>query len=311
MSTPPDRAHATDENLGDSVLPAPAQTSSARKHKRARVPHGDRFRVALATLVGIAVGAIAIAVAVVIANHGTNGGGKTAAWSSWSPSTSGHSGVTEIADHIAPYYRMTAAQQLDVVTPLALTNPNASGTISGSGLVVAVNTGSASSQNLSLLSGHTVAYNVCGIGSSNCALPGTPSTSRLLLLRREALELALYTFKYISGTDNVIAVLPPGKTETSSKLSSNASKGSHAVPTSKPVTIAVLFVKPELQPWLSTPISKTLSQFPPDVSQLPLWSQTNEAGLVDQVTARGLFSSSIESQQGGGNLMVLQSLPPS
>lgn len=308
MTTPPDRAHATDESIADSTLPSPAPVSAPREHGlTARVPHGERFRVALAMLVGIAVGAIAIAVAVVVAHHGA-AAGKTAAWSSWSPSTSGREGVTEIADHIAPYYRLSSSQQLDVVTPMALTNPNASGTISGDGLVVAVNTGTASSENLSLLGGHTVAYNVCGLGSSNCALTGKPSAARLLLLRREALELALYTFRYISGTENVIAMLPPGRTQTTSALAS--ASGSHPVTSSKPITLAVLFVKPELQPWLGTPISKTLAQFPPEVSQLPLWTPTNEASLVDQVTAHGLFSSSIESQQGGGNLLVLKSIPP-
>src|SRR5947209_5781330 len=64
-----------------------------------------------------------------------------------------------------------------------------------------------------LIGGNTIAYNLCGVGSTNCSIGvGTPSPDRLLLLRREALELALYTFKYISGTQNVVAILPPGHT---------------------------------------------------------------------------------------------------
>ena len=138
---------------------------------------------------------------------------KTAvAWSAWAPGVSGGQGATAIADHIAPYYRFSASRQLDVVTPMALTTPSSNGTVSGNGLVVAVNTGTAKAEKLSLLGGHTVAYNICGLGTSNCALGGKPSAARLLLLRREALELALYSFKYISGTENVIAVLPPGRT---------------------------------------------------------------------------------------------------
>jgi len=265
-------------------------------------------------LAGVAVGAIAIAVAVVVANHGSSPGSarKTATWSAWSPGASGGQGATEIADHIAPFYRFSSARQLDVVTPMALTSPDASGTISGTGLVVAVNTGTAKVEKLSLLGGHTVAYDICGLGTTNCALGGHPSASRLLLLRREALELALYSFKYISGTENVIAVLPPGRTETTTAKPSSAhgSTSSHAVKASKPLNLAVLFVRPELQPWLSTPLSKTLAQVPPDIPELPLWTHSNEAGLVDQVTARGLFASSIESQGGGAKLLVLRSIPP-
>ena len=64
---------------------------------------------------------------------------------------------------------------------------------------------------MSLLTGNTIAYNLCGVGGKDCAIgAGTPSNSRLLLLRREALELALYTFKYIRGTQNVLTILPPG-----------------------------------------------------------------------------------------------------
>jgi hypothetical protein len=65
-----------------------------------------------------------------------------------------------------------------------------------------------------------------------------------------------------------------------------------------------------LQPWLNTPLKKTLGQIPPDVPELPLWTHSNEAGLVDQVTARGLFASSVESQDGGAKILVLRSIPP-
>ena len=73
---------------------------------------------------------------------------------------------------------------------------------------------------LSALSGTTAVFNLCGLGS-NCAIAGgTPSTDRLLLLRREALELALYTFRYVHNVDNVVSILPPGRTQavTTAKL---------------------------------------------------------------------------------------------
>lgn len=268
-------------------------------------PHRGKFMVATVALGGVAVAALAIAVAVFVANTGggaNSNAGSAKAWSAWSPSTGGAQGVTEIADQIAPFYRLTPAKQLDVVTPLSLSIPTSSGTLTGSGPVPVVNTGTAKVEKLSLLPGHTVAFNICGIGASHCALAGKPSSARLLLLRREALELALYTFKYIGGTQNVIALLPPGHQVSSTKGASKPATG-------KPLSVGILFAKGQLQQFLSTPLTKTLSAIPPDVPELPVWVPTSDAALVDQVTARSLFQSSVESQA-GQKLLVMRSLPP-
>jgi hypothetical protein len=305
----PERAVATDDRAADAPRGRGlALGSGHRASPRAISPHAEKFRVAIATLIGIAIGALALAAALIV-----SGSSRTASlpWSAWSPSDGGKLGASEIADHVAPFYRQTSADQLDVVTLVSLANPNATGTTSGSGLQVAVNTagGASSTGGLSLLGGKTIAYNLCGLGGSNCQLRGTPSTNRLLLLRREALELALYTFKYISGTDNVVAVLPPGHTQTTSTLSPKLPSASTSTGV-KPMTVAVLFVRSELSPWLAQPLGQTLQEFPPATQQLPQWRKTQEAGLVDQITARGLFSERIESAQDGSNLLVLNSLPP-
>ena len=49
-----------------------------------------------------------------------------------------------------------------------------------------------------------------GVGpGQRCSVPGEPTAERALLLRRESLELALYTFKYMDDVDSVITMLPP------------------------------------------------------------------------------------------------------
>lgn len=279
-------------------------------------PHAPKFRIALWSLCGIALAAIAIAVAVLV--HGNNNVSAAAAaghWSSWTPLTGGNERITEIAGHVAPYYRVSSSQQLDAVTPISVSQATDAGTTTGKGLTVVVNTTpSSKSQSLSLLNGKTVAYNICGLGPVNCELPGKPSTARMLLMRREALELALYTFKYVSDSQNVLVVLPPGKTTTSGGSSTGGSAGSAGSTGSSssgsPITVSVLFFRKELQQWLDAPLGKTLQTFPPEPAQLPLWSKTEEAGIVDQITANGLFASQVESQQEGGNLLVLDPLPP-
>ncbi len=58
----------------------------------------------------------------------------------------------------------------------------------------------------------TVAYVFCGSAPS-CGLPSTGAEDTVPMLRRETLELALYTFKYSPSVDSIVGLLPPaGKT---------------------------------------------------------------------------------------------------
>jgi hypothetical protein len=270
-----------------------------------------RFRAAIATLVGIAIGAIAVATVVLVSGSTKT---STPKWSSWQPTDSGTTGAREIADHLAPLYRISPVNQLDVVTVVNLSNASAAATgttgstsSASNGLQVAVRANANSSQ-VSLLSGKTIAYNLCGIGSSNCSIGvGKPSADRLLLLRREALELALYTFKYVDGVQNVVAILPPGHTAACTGICPKPQQKTAV----KPVDIALLFVKAELKPWLDQPLSATFPErFPPEVPELNLWKQTPEAGLVAQITERGLFSEKLVQTQDGSNLILLDPQPP-
>jgi hypothetical protein len=289
--------------------PSPVPQTGDRADQLPRSLHADKFRVVLAGLIGIALGALAVAAAVLVAHDNNSStssssgasasGGMT--WSSWKPNSTGNEGATEIADYIAPFYRLSTSQQLAVISPISTTQLNAStGTFTGSGLTVALNTSAgstASESSLRPLAGETVGYDLCGQGGSDCAVGGAASTVRMLLLRREALELALYTFKYLPESENVVAVLPPGHTTASTK--------------SRKVTVAVLFDRAELAPLLSEPVDVSLAEDPPAVAQLNAWKKSEEAGLVDTVTSRSLFSEQVEAQQDGGNLLILNPLPAS
>ena len=267
----------------------------ATKHDtlpREAPPHSRKFRVALATLIGIAVGAIAVAIVVLVNSNGASAA-KAGHWSAWAPSTDGSQGVTEIASHIGPLYKLNPSTPLDVVKPLSVSQTTSSGTTSGAGVTVVVDAGGKiANQSLELLNGKTVAYSICGSSAAaDCTLPGTASASRLLLMRREALELALYTFKYIGDSQNVVAVLPPAHTTT----------GANA----KTLNIAVLFVRKELQPLLDRPLAEDLTAQPPSTTALASWSQSDEAALVNEVTEHWLFTSQIESDQTVGKLLIL------
>jgi hypothetical protein len=316
VSDPRQITNSPEEHAGGGTLGG--TLTGSRRRWRAAVdssPHAPRFRLVTAILVGFAVGASLVAVAI-------GAGGRreqhSVAWSSWSPADSGTLGARDIADYIAPFYRISAVDQLAVVTVVnlesataaaqaAAASANGTSSSAGSGLQVAVKPNPASSA-VSLLSGNTIGFDLCGIGGKNCAIGvGQPSSSRLLLLRREALELALYTFKYLGGVQNVVAILPPAHQMQTSELTKSPPK-TDAAASSKPINMAVLFVRQEIQPLLNRPLSDTLpEEIPPSVTQM---ASAPEAGLVDQVTARGLFSEQLQQAQDGSNLIVLDPLPP-
>jgi hypothetical protein len=253
---------------------------------RPQVRNLGRFRWVIVALFVFAAGSLAAAV--VLTSSGRREGSPTAgvAWSSWRPIDGGLTGAQEIADYLAPYYRATPASQLAVVTVVNLNNPAAPVQV----VVPTTTTGSV----LPLPAGSTIVYNLCGEGSSNCSIGvGAPSANRLLLLRREALELALYTFKYIAGAQTVVAILPPGYTIQHIQRKS----------VTKLLDLALAFDRNELSPWLARPLHTTLPEpIPPTVSQI---GTASEAELVSVLTAHGMFSETTAQAQDGSTVITL------
>lgn len=288
---------ATEQHAAEGAMPASVGLTGPHPGYRETSPHSHKFRAATAALVGIGIGAIVITVAILL-SHSTPG--PSAAWSQWSPPDSGLSGEREIADQVAPFYRASPSVQLVVVTV-----QNISGSATSSGMQLAIR--DPTTGVLSSVSGNSAVYNLCGLGS-NCAIStGAPSAARLLLLRREALELALYTFKYIPSIDNVAAILPPGHTITTGQLTPRPPKAGQKTATSN-VNLAVVFDRDSLKRFLDEPLEDTLpEQLAPTVAQMP---NAPEAELVSVITGQALFSQQLIQAQDGSNVLVLDQLPP-
>lgn len=284
-------------STGEHLLEAgPLEGAPPRGRAVHRPRNAHRFHLAFAALVAICLASLGVALALSSSPRRPAAAGG---WSSWSPPDGGTQGAQEIADYLAPYYRASPATQLAVVTVLDLSNPS-------SPLQVVVPSNGSSGSLVPLPAQGTIVFNLCGTDSGNCSIgTGTPSAARLLLLRREALELALYTFKYISGTQTVVAILPPGRT-VQGCTGICPRPQTHA--TSAPVDLALAFDRQELAPWLQRPIRDTLpEELPPTVSEMP---NAPEAELVSVITAHGLFSEHVEAAQDGSNVIVLSPLPP-
>jgi hypothetical protein len=297
------RLRAEKEHAAESPVPAAPTVAAPRSAQSdgGRSLHSGKFKAAIAALLVAGIASLAAAVALTSASGGKRRGGG-GSWSAWQPGSGGLSGAQEVADYVSPYYRASSAYQLAIVTTVNLNDPS-------SPLQVVIPTSGSSAGYQALDPNSTIAYNLCGIGSKDCSIGvGTPSSNRLLLLRREALELALYSFKYLGDVQTVVAILPPGHTLTSSRLSAKPPTAGQTSSSTKPVSLALAFDRKELQTFLNRPLRETLPEaLPPTVTEV---RSAPESELVSVITAHGLFQERTEQAQDGSNLVVLTALPP-
>jgi hypothetical protein len=122
-------------------------------------------------------------------------------------------------------------------------------------------------------------YSLCGVGASCSIATGKASVQRGTLVRREILELALYTFKYAGGIKNVIAFMPPVA--------------------GKP-TYVVYLQKSDLIPELRTPLTQTLAAKTP----LPSTILAREVRTVKTTTSSRVFGVVRLSQTPQGNAVL-------
>jgi hypothetical protein len=238
--------------------------------------YAPRFRMITGALVGVAIGALA-ATGLLLA------GGKaprSPAWSSWSPADHGtKDGAEQIARHVGANYRLPTGDQLVLVTggPLRVAGLDIPVRIA---LDESATTGNA--DDISEVKGRTVMFQLCGLGPRCSINKGKPSDERGLLLHREALELALYSFRYLHGVKNAVALLPPP-------------------PGKKPVN-ALFFRKHDYEPALDHPLAATLPSPPPTLNALP---DSPEASLIARLTDEHVFGYSFQQTQDLSALLVL------
>jgi hypothetical protein len=273
----------------------PGLRSSARVRRRGAPsapssPYAHKFRLAAGVLAILAIGAIAIAIIAASAGRVT-----TKAWSAWKPQFNGIAGARQIAGYVSPGYRISAEQQLAVVT--------VSTNLDGSTLILQEGP---SSSDTGVLTGGTIVYTFCGLGP-DCSIPGKPSVNRLLLVRLEAFELALYSFRYLSDVQNVVSILPPAVQQGTAAAKGTTPSLSPTPPATLGKTIvAVEFNRHELQPILSDPLSDFFPSKPLALGGVP----TSQAiATMDFITANQLFTPSTETGQDGTQYLVLSQLP--
>jgi hypothetical protein len=186
------------------------QQAALARPESAPSPSRHKFGIAylvLAAIVGAAVGLL-----VVLTTGHDDKAGKVlpgSRWSSWAPSATGTLGVRQIARHVSPAYRLSNGRQLAAVTAGPMQVRPAQGPVPVTGLLISSGISGRLQERIDVTFPDAgVFYAQCGrIGG--CQPSTRPTVAEQVLLQREALELALYTFRYLPDADTVIDFLPP------------------------------------------------------------------------------------------------------
>jgi hypothetical protein len=197
-------------------------------------------------------------------------------WSAWRPTTVSTGQTAQaIASHVAGSYHLPGGGQL----ARAVLDPPESAAASVQFIALA---NSASSGVRLADPSSTVLYTLCGT-AANCKVEGSASIARGDVLRREVLELALYTFEYSKVAD-VGVFFPP---EPGEKSSNNV----------------FFFARNDLKPELNHPLRATLPHAKPP---LPGKLSTRELQTIDDLTGGHRFRFGVETARSGARVLVLR-----
>jgi hypothetical protein len=254
--------------------PATGHDAAVGPVAAAEVPHAPRFQFLLGAM--LALGAAAIAAAVLLVAGGGSSSSPGPSWSTWRPTGGGVDPVAQIAEHVGGEYHLPTGEQLVAVTGGPMQ-------VAGLPLTIALRHPPSEGGVISLIEGKGVLYRLCGLGEKCSIAKGKASTSRHLLLRREALELALYTFRYVKDLDEVVVFMPPRKGQDPSQ--------------------ALFFRRGDLNSELGRPLDRSLATRTPSVKDV---AAAPDAPLVNTITTRSLFKFSLtQANQDNRAFLVL------
>ena len=283
--------------------PAAPEQAAAAEPAPAGTPGPSEFRGRFGFLTGALAGCgVAAAVLLVVLLSG--GGGSEPAgsaappaddWSPWRPQATGAiNGAQEIAAEIEGNYKNAKAKKLTGVKggPIAVNTLPISVAIPAAG------------GRFQVVGGSGLQYTLAGFGEEGRLTDSDPSAARRRLLRREALELSLYTFHYLPDVSMVVALLPPAPTREQFHPEPEDAAAAKAAKRRKPVSYqrqALFYRRYELREPLGRPLGTTMAITPPKIGGLA----GREARRIDELTLPNLFTYKHIQQQDGSVYLVL------
>ena len=280
----PERADPTrvERAMPEPPKEAPLVQRRARREERAVY----RFRFALAHLALALIAGVGIGGTVLLLDEPANL--ADAEWSSWRPTGREGQHPSEIADYVSGRYRSPSGSPLVGVIASTPKISTQNGDVS-IGAVAIQDDPEGDTDDITIVrTENSLMYTLCGLGEQCSIGQGSVSDEQMRLLRREALELALYTFKYVDDTDSVIALLPP---DFGAAANPNDDRSA-----------ALFFEKRDLEAQLKQPLQSTLSApRPPRASEI----SALEGLTIDRLTESRMFVYSFTQSQAGGAILVL------
>jgi hypothetical protein len=203
---------------------------------------------------------------------------KQIAWSNWKPAEQGLTGARQIALRIAPKYKAANGAELAAVQEHG---PQVQGLRLEAIGVRRLNQSGQINPYIGLFhADKTLIYAFCGL-QTNCGIQGVSDGAQQRMIRREALELSLYAFRYLHGVDQVVSLIQSTKDGGTS---------------------AVFLRKSDLDAELQHPLRDTLPlPTPPAMGA----GDTKESAVIDALTLPNTFPAHFESLPDGDAILVL------
>jgi hypothetical protein len=197
-------------------------------------------------------------------------------WSAWRPTAQGLDGAHQIASRVGSTYKSPDGMQLAAVQEAL---PVYQGErVAAVGVRRLDSNGQVAPYIGVFPTDRTLIYAFCGF-EANCSVQDSTTAGQERTLRREALELSLYAFKYLKNVDQVVSLVDTVK------------QGG---------TDAVFLRKQDLKPELDHPLRDTLPLTTP-----PLGADKREAAVIDALTQQNTFPAHYESLPDGDAILVL------
>ena len=270
--------------------PAPDRPAPSRAERARSSAYYTRFSLAYMVLIMLAVGGVGALVLVLVHPRAK----PAPPWSKFKPTGSPIAMQRQIATQVASEYKQSTTSKLVTVLPggLEATRFLQSGTgqtsvqvpITAIAVEPDVSTGKHEATDVTFFTpDSTVAYEMCGFVSTqqNCGIASIPGASPRGLLHREALELALYTLKYVPNTKAVIVYLPPPANPQAAAT-------------------AVLITRQNVKASLDHPLTRTLTP-----RQALLGGPVPDAGRVEPLTRGRIYTSNYQTLPGAGTTVLV------
>jgi hypothetical protein len=276
--------HAEQQPL---VEAEPARPIVAPKPPRRRGTYRSRFvifNVILALAAGVGIGALVVLLTRPDAVPAPD-------WSAWVPTGSSDARVLQIADHVAKEYKFQGDQLVVALggkpSVTDAGNTNAQIPIRAIAIEPDTSTGKAEEDDIEIVdASKSIEYVLCGLGDGCSISHGSPTEARATYLRRQSLELALYTFKYVDGADSVTVMLPP-------------------LPGGQTPPSAVFLKRGDVSQELSKPLTQTLSPLTPSIGTI----KATELQTLNRITRPRLYQISYTQAQDASPILILSPVP--